>query len=186
MISRPHLIIPDADVIIDLHEMGIWDRFVDVYDIYLSGIVAEEAHSYVKSEIRLSDDPDDIKQEVYETTLDDFIAKGKITVIDLDASDMVPMTAEAHKMNVLDKIHDGEKETLAAVFSTHPQLVMCFKDRGAIECAVLVGLKEKCISVEKALDYCGLGRTLEYGLTEERFQKIVKHAEQERVQKLLL
>ncbi|MCK4607304.1 MAG: hypothetical protein KAU35_08425 [candidate division Zixibacteria bacterium] len=184
MNGKPHLIIPDADVVIDLHALGLWDSFVEKNNVYLADTVVGEARFYPVGRMQFSSDPNNTYIPKNPVDLTDDIDSGKITIIALNASDMIPLLQEAQKMGAHDRIHPGEEETLAAVFTTHPELTLCFKDRGAVECAVLVGLKDKCISVECALQQCGLGRKLAYGLSEKRFRRIVKAAEQERVQKL--
>ncbi len=172
MKGKPHLIIPDADVVIDLHALGLWDSFVEKNGVYLADTVRREAHFYTAG------------GKQFPIDLTDDIDSGKVTIIALNASDKYPLLQEAQKMGARGGIDPGEEETLAAVFTTYPELTLCFKDEGAIVWAVLVGLKDKCISVEHALQQCGLGRKLVSGLSEERFQRIVKAAELERVQKL--
>lgn len=183
--KRP-LIITDADVVIDLHSLGVWDRFVDSYHVHLAQTVVEEAGFYPKSKMRFSSSPDDVYVANENIDLSEDIKSERITVLDLDAKDMIPLQNEAEKMGVREAIHSGEEETLAAVYHTHTQLTACLIDEGAIRCAVMVDLADKCISVEKALQQCGLGRNVSDRLSDSRFQRIVKHAEQERVQKLQL
>lgn len=44
--SRLKLLILDANVVIHLHEFGIWAKFIGVCDVHLPGTVVEESNFY--------------------------------------------------------------------------------------------------------------------------------------------
>lgn len=187
MTSKPHLLIPDTDVIVHLHELGKWDDFIIHYSVHVPKyIVDKEANYFTERGVEFSGDKNDAMRSTKKINLAEEIAAGKISQIDLNASDKTPLLKEANNMGAMDGLDKGEEEILAAVFPSESEFTACLMDQLAIRCAVLVGLKDKCISVEKALQACGKVKHLDNALTEERFQRIVKHAEQERVQKLQL
>ena len=185
MTPKPRLIIPDTDVIVNLFELGIWDVFIEHYSVHVTRyIVEQEADYFTRCSVKFSGDSDDSLRSTEKISLVEDIETNKITQIDLDASDMLPLLKVANNMGALDGLDRGEEEILAAVLPSSSDLIACLIDRGAIRSAVLVGLRDKCISVETALKRCGLGRKLQFALSEERFEKIVKRAEVERIQRL--
>jgi hypothetical protein len=170
------LIIPDADVVIHLHELGIWDNFVRQNSVHLSALVVEEAHFYKQGAGEST--------RMFEIDLRAAISDGSITIINIDVSALSPMYEEAQKLQIDQSIDAGETETIAAAYSVRTDLTLCLIDCGAIRYATLIGLAPRCISVEEALNSCGLGRGVRYNLSNKRFKSIVKAAEQERVQLL--
>ncbi|MCK4460326.1 MAG: hypothetical protein KAW46_00895 [candidate division Zixibacteria bacterium] len=187
MTPKPRLIIPDTDVIVHLHELGIWDAFITHYSVHVPKyIVDQEANYFTACSVEFSKDKNDALRSTKKINLVEDIDASKISQIDLNASDKIPLLKEANNMGAMDGLDRGEEEVLAAVFPSDSEFIACLIDRAAIRCAVLVGLKDKCISVDTALKNCGLGRSLPVALSEMRFQKIVKQAKQERVQKLQL
>ncbi len=175
--TRPksRLIIPDADVIIRLCELGVWDKFIAVNSVFVAQTVVDEAHFHTDADGR-----------ILPINLTHLAEQGKIQLVDVGMTDLIGVHEEAKKMRA-PLIHDGERDTLAAVLSEQtPELTACLIDEEAITCAVLIGLKESCISVESALRNCGLPQGhLHRSMADTRFDKIVGKAEIERTLRLL-
>jgi len=177
MNQKSNLIIPDADVVIHLVKMSVWDRFLDLNQVYLSKTVLEQEVQFCET------DSYHLQSKEY-IDLSKDVNTGRIHMVSLAVTDILPLQSEFSKMKA-PQIELGEIETIAAVYLEYePGLRACLIERAAITCAVLAGLEEKCLSVEVALSKCGLSRTLPQPLTEKRFRSIVSQAKVTRVQYL--
>jgi len=184
MTPRPRLIIPDADVVIDLHKLGAWESFIETYQVHIAEyVLTEEVLFYPASRTCLSPEPDDYYEEKRPINLADDIEAGKVIRIDPSASELHAIEEEAKRYGAPD-IDDGEKHTIAAVHGDESGLIACLKDKAAIEYAGLIGLAERCISIEAALNNCGLTKTLSGSQTDEVFKRIIASASGKRVMNL--
>jgi hypothetical protein len=184
MTPKPRLIIPDTDVIIDLHKLGVWDAFVKAYQVHIAEyVLTDEALFYVAKRTRLSSEPEDYYEEKRPIDLSNEIESGEVIIVDPSASEMYRIEAEAKRFAAPD-IDDGEKHTIAVVQSDNSGLVACLKDKAAIEYAGLIGLAERCISIEAALSKCGLTKHLSGSQTDEVFKRIMTTAMSKRVMNL--
>ncbi|MDH4157341.1 MAG: hypothetical protein OEW00_08710 [candidate division Zixibacteria bacterium] len=147
------------------------DKFLTVNSVYLAGTVASEA--------RYSSDQFYGRQYI---DLPSAIQAERVEVIDLDVRDLASCLDAIVKWQA-PQLDDGERETIGIVYSVRRDLILCLRDTAAIRCAVLIGLSGNVISIETALNRCGLKGKLEYGDSERRFRKIVHDAETERIQK---
>lgn len=181
MTPKPHLIIPDADVIIDLHSLGVWEAFIEAYQVHIAEyVLTNEVLFYVAKRTRYSDDEEDYYEEKCPIDLSAEIASGRVITIDPSASELYGIEAKAKRFGAPD-IDEGEKHTIAAVHADESGLCVCLKDRAAIEYAGLIGLAERCISVEVALNNCGLTKQLSGTQKDEVFKRIIAEAKSKRV-----
>ena len=172
MVQKSNLIIPDADVIIELHELNIWPDFISKYEVYIAQTVYEEAHQYqIKNETT---------HKLYPINLEELSTNNQIKVISLDARQIVQIEYLIRSYN--HQIDAGEKETLAIALNEIPNLTVCLKDKAAIKAAVFVDLISRCISVEKAISQIGFTKKLSGTSTDARFLEIIKAAEIEKIQ----
>jgi len=174
MNRKSNLIIPDADVVIHLFELDIWVKFLALNQVFLAQTVVDDEVSFYRT------GPYDLKSKEY-IDLSEDVSTGRLTVVSLDAKDIQPMLTELERMHA-PLIDPGETETIAASYLNYPDdLQVCLVDAAAIKCAVMLDLRHKCVSVERALTNCGLGRQLPKELSDKRFHEIVKQAELQKV-----
>lgn len=172
------LIILDADVIIHLHELQMWGTFVDQYNVLVASIVAEIEVLFYTIIVNG-------QEKQIPIDLEDDARKGLIRIVSADLAAFSDVGTTLFEQGA-PQIDDGESETIAFVLSdVMPDLNICLIDGSAIICAVMLGLKDACISVEGALNACGLGRSLPDALSTTRFQRFVKEGEIKRVQSIL-
>ena len=174
MSGTPRLLIADADVIIRLHELELWEKVVEHYKVCVAKTVAEKEVKYYDRRIGGILDRRSIN-----LTLDP-----RIEIVEPEATSLMIFQ---NKLDVLDRksIEIGELETLAATLERLDDGVQaCLIDEFAIKCAVLAGLGERCISVETALAHCGGATKLPFALSNARFGRIVQEAKTRRIQNL--
>lgn len=167
----------DADVVIRLFELGIWDRLVRAAQVSVARTVLDETMCWY--------DPDTMARKCI--VLQPDIAEGRITVIDCDANEVAPVSAACEKFSDL---HAGELESLAIMCRPGQSALFCTADGGAIRAAVLLDLLERTVSLEELLKQVGLGRDFSgrenQQFSERRFQQSVRLANIDKIQGMAL
>ncbi len=132
------LVLLDADVIIDLHSLQLFDAITKSYDVYVARTVFREARFYpYKNQIL----PIDIN--------------GKVTIVDVvDEQLLKKVKIEAREAFL--GIDPGETESIAYLSTSEKNILFCTCDHSAIQLVSFMNLDHATISVEKALD--GIGR----------------------------
>jgi len=139
----------DANVVIHLFEIGLWDKVVERCEVLLSRIVAEQEAQFYETE--------DGEKIYFDLQL--HVDIGQITVIDVQASDFRSFL-ELFDPTYLERLDPGEAESLAYLASSENPCLLCSSD--AIVFRVLAQLRraEQGISLEEVLQSIGLGREL--------------------------
>lgn len=132
------LVLLDADVIIDLHSLQLFDAITRGYDVYVVRTVFREARFYPYKDQAL---PIDIKD--------------KVTIVDvLDEQLLKKVKLEAREAFL--GIDPGETESIAYLSTSVKNILFCTCDHSAIQLISYMELEHTSISVEKALE--GIGR----------------------------
>lgn len=131
------LLLLDADVIIDLHTLGLFDRIIKGYEIHVTKTVLSEA-SYFKS-------------------------GGTKTKIDIhDRVTIVENVAVEHLQTVRNEakearlgIDPGELEAIAYLIQEKEGLTFCTCDQAAIKLLAFMDIDERAVSIEKTIRATG-------------------------------
>ena len=149
MKARLRLVLLDANVVITLHELGLWDRVVENCDVHLSRVVSEEAHFY-----------EDEHGERVDFDLQSYIRDGKVSVFEVSLSE-IQAFRQQFGADYLERLHDGEAELLAHLQCCSQDCWICSGDSIVYRVLGHLGLGEAGISLEELLEKVGLGqRTL--------------------------
>jgi len=151
-VKKFSLLLLDANVVIRIFELGIWDRMIKACDAHLARTVVGEADFY-----------EDRKGVGHRIDLDPYKEDGRITVHDVLVSQVSALT-DRFGAHFLDRLHDGETESLALLVTnldSAQRFTICSSD--AIVFRVLGALKagEQGLSLEEVLQQVGLNQKLE-------------------------
>ncbi|MBF0523279.1 MAG: hypothetical protein HQL24_09525 [Candidatus Omnitrophica bacterium] len=155
-----NLLLLDADIVIDLHKIGLWKAVVSRYKVHLPSTIIGEIKHYWKGNEQVAIDlvPEIKAGDVVEVSVDPIDQK---KVYDLLESKKV------------EAIHDGEREALSFMyFHNDEEFRIALKDKAAIRAAVVLDIIDNSLSVETLLKEAGALRQkseLPYELTEKRF-----------------
>ncbi|MFA4965083.1 MAG: hypothetical protein WC709_05530 [Thermoleophilia bacterium] len=147
--TRPRCLILDAGPIIGLHELGAWAAFVDRYEVVVPQLVlSDEALFHSRDADSGFTQQIDLRHDV---------VAGRVLVA---SASLVALSRVASRFSEAIELHEGELEALALLtqaedFAEH---VFCSADAAAIEGACMLGLAERCESLEHLLGLAGLGR----------------------------
>ena len=151
------LLLLDADVIIDLHRLGVWHIIVQKHTISIPSIILhKEAYYY-----------EDASGKIHPIELEKEIGKS-IQEISCLPEELAEFT-EQFDYNVRDSLHSGEKEALV-LLQKKKELLLCTCDKAAIKALALLDLTNQGISVENLLNKSGVSKKLEPKHTEKYFK----------------
>jgi len=145
----------DAGAVIHAHRVGAWAHLCASYDVVVSAVVAREAAFFV----------DDEGNRVTIDLTGDF-ASGKITRYDALATDFAATSTSLPKQ-LRGRVDDGELEALTYLRTAGTKDTRFLSaDAGAIEATVVLGFSDVAMSLQRALQACGVTKKLPYEHTE--------------------
>ncbi len=158
------LLLLDADVIIDLHTLGLFGKISKAYNICLTRDVFEEARYYKKDGTKIDID---IKNVVI------------IKNVDLESLRKVQREVKEARLG----IDPGESTSIAYINQTEERMTFCSCDKAAIKLISYMELEQKTISLEKALRDIGYHKRNLYPRHYEKTFKIcIKEGKALRIQ----
>ncbi|MEA3361598.1 MAG: hypothetical protein U9R17_19615 [Thermodesulfobacteriota bacterium] len=131
------LLLLDADVIIDLHTLGLFEKISRAYDVYVTQEVYEEATYFKKGG---SKNPINIADRV-------------IVIKDVDLEGLEKVEKEKKEARLV--IDPGESTSIAYINQTKEKMIFCSCDKAAMKPISYMELEKKSISLEKALRSAG-------------------------------
>src|SRR3974377_1669747 len=146
----------DANVVIKLFELGLWDALVSQCEVHLSEIVVGEADYFEDSEGKYND-----------IDLVPYIKSDRVQIFSHSAAELNKFRSSFDPIYV-EKLDPGETESLVHMLSgENEDLYLCSAD--AIVFRVLGNLKlsEKGVSLEELLGQFKLRRKLEFHFTKQ-------------------
>ena len=158
------LLLLDADVIIDLHTLGLFEKINKAYDINLTRNVFEEARYYKKDGVKI-----------------DIDIKGVTIIENVDLESLKKVQEEAKEARLA--MDPGESTSIAYLTQTEEEITFCSCDQAAIKLISYMELEQKAISLEKALRNAGhQGKNLYPRHLEKTFKKCVQEGKTLRIQ----
>jgi len=158
----------DADVIIDLHKLGLWKQITKSHKVSIPSIILRKEVYYYEDENGRHNI--DLEKEAGET----------FSELSCSAQELLGFKENFDRV-FQEELHDGEKEALA-LLQKQEDLVLCTCDHAAIKAMAMLDLSERGISFENLLKKSGMSKKLEYKHTEKRFKKILSEGNIMRIQ----
>jgi len=158
------LLLLDADVIIDLHTLDLFEKIAKAYDVCVTRTVLGEAQYFKKEGRREKIDITD-----------------KVTVVDVAPEDLNLVRIEGKEARL--GIDPGELEAIAYLNTAEEDLTFCTCDKAAITLVSYMGLEDKSASVEKIVKDSGHHKKNLYPRHLDRmFKECVKEGKALRIQ----
>ena len=143
--SKLKLLILDANVVIFLHDAGIWSRFVAVCDVHLPRTVTDEAAFY-----------DDEDSERHYIDLSEDVSHGRVNIFDVSLVDLQKFQQRFDQFYVRE-IDPGELEALAFLYESEEEFTISSGDAIVYRVLGRLGKGDQGISLEEILPRVGLG-----------------------------
>jgi len=152
MAKKFRLLLLDANIVIKLFAMGIWDRLLEHCDVHLSRTIADvEAHFF-----------EDDEGERHDFDLSGYEASGKITVFDVTLAQNAELTKHFDQAAYLDRFDAGEREALAHLVTSSEQYSICSADSIVFKVLGFLNRGEQGISLEEILQRTGFAQPMEW------------------------
>jgi len=162
------LLLLDADVLIDLHALDLFEKVCRNYEVCITKSVFSEARYYKKVGRRYA-----IKLPNEIEIIEDINIEALIEVERLAKSAML-------------QIDPGEAASIAYLMEAAKNIKFCTCDKAAITLISYMDLDTKCISLELALNDVGIRQKLLPRHLESNFKKCVNQGKEFRIYNLNL
>ena len=136
----------DADVIIDLLSLDVFDRLAGSHEIFAASTVIDEVRFFKRSDEK---HPVDLQQQ--------YVSSGLVKELSASPDEIKEVLTKLPAINH-ENIDPGELESLA-ILSREEGLIFCSCDAAAIRALPFLDLSDKGISVESLLKSSGLQRS---------------------------
>lgn len=173
MPTRPRLFLLDANVVIELHRIGLWQRLTGCCQIIVPSIVAER-------EAQFWDSGEGVGKPI---PLGDDLAAGRIAIREADAAAMKD-TLDLFDPVMQQSLDAGELEALTILreWSQDPPSFST-ADFKACEALCLLGLSHLAVSLEEVLERSGLTHRVRPHFSRSALQQVLRRARAAGVQR---
>jgi len=161
------LLLLDANVIIHLFKLHIWETVIARRDVCLGGTVVSEAHFYKTDE-----------GERIDFDFGTYVDAGQVRRFDVMVSEAQTFCAKFTPL-FSDQIHPGELELLVRLSANPSEYHLCSSDAIVFRVLGALRIAERGISLEDVLSQIGLGRPLPYQFSREFRNRWTKKGFQE-------
>jgi len=154
-VKKLKLLLLDANVVITLHELGLWDKVADRCDLHIAGTVIDHEALFFRNK---SGDrqPIDLSHEV---------TSGKITRFDLDAS-QISVFRGRFRPGYFDVLDPGESESLAYLLISKLEFNICSGDKIVYRVLGALLMSDRGVSLEEILHMIGESRQVSHEYTK--------------------
>lgn len=170
--TKPRCVLLDADVVIEAHELGIWQTLIERSKVLLPSIVVHDEALFFRRDI--GGIPEGINLPI-------LVQAGKVIEVAATIEEIVALRALFDRV-FIETLHDGEIEALALLKAGKALgSLFCTGDAHAIQALAMAGMPERGISLETLLRSIGLGRRLRKQFTEGFFKQNLRVGQVNRV-----
>lgn len=161
----------DANIVIQLFELDVWSQFIEKCDVLLARTVAEREAQFFTDE----------QEERHEIDLNEDIAANRILVVDVAPAELKQFFDRFNPL-YLERLDPGEAESLAYLAQSRDPCHICSSDAIVFRVLAQLGLIERGLSLEEALQQIGLGRKLHSQFTRQFRESWTKRGQTESIQ----
>lgn len=171
MSTRTRCVLLDANVVIAVHELGVWDQLIARCEVFAPETVVEESRFHSRDLVGFSE-PIDLRGAA---------AAGRISILSASAADVVSLQRRFAPW-FLELVHPGELEAIALLLAGNcAEMCFCTGDGGAIRAATLLGLAERCVALDRLLESTGLSKKVRREFTSAFLEHMREEAREDRI-----
>ena len=161
--TKPLCILADANIIIEIHRIGIWKQFTNQCQIATTEYIVQNEALFFRSNFG------HVEIDVHE-----YIDSGSVITLSATGSDLAAIY-DKFEAAFLKPVDDGELEALSLIVANKiPDALFCTSDGPAIEALAMIGKSSTGISLEKVFEKTGFRNSsgkLRHEYQEAFFQK---------------
>lgn len=157
--TKSTLLLLDANIVIKLHELGLWMHVVQRHNVFLTATVLDEARYY-------RDGDHDVPIELATQ-----IQQRQLTVVEIEPA-VFSKFKDRFSPGYIERLDPGEGEALAFLDGSAESFLLCSSDAIVFRTLALLNRSEQGLSLEETLHGAGLGcKDLPWQFTK-RFREI--------------
>jgi hypothetical protein len=161
------LLILDANEVIYLHEMGLWQAVLSRCEVHLARTVAEDEAKFYRG--READEVIDLSEDV---------TQGRVRVFERTVTELRGFT-NLFDPNYVASLDPGEAESLAYLVQSTETYLISSGDAIVFRVPGLLNRSDQGISLEEVLQQVGLGRSVARQYTKQFRERYAREGAQD-------
>jgi len=171
-LKKFRLLLLDANVVIYLFQLGIWDKFVESCDVHMERTIIEQCKYYK--------DDNEGKRPI---DLSAYMKRGDIVEETAELTELVSLK-DKFGSDIIERLDRGEAEALALLTERNPKFLICSSDPIVFRVLAALGMSEQGVALETVLQGIGLRRSVDSQYTEKYRRMYLQRGFQEGLQGL--
>ena len=168
---KPRLVLLDANVIIEAHALGVWQKLIAWFELAVPSVVARQEAKYFV-----------IQGHRNPIQLGSLIAQNEIEELEADAIELSDLMNQFDCL-FAESIDPGEQEALALMLADRcPEHQFCSADARPLQALAMLGMSDRGISFEELLNIMGQSRSVDDQFTKLFLQRQIKEGQRRRIQ----
>ena len=168
---KPALVLLDANVIIEAHELGSWQSLVVSFDIAVPSIVSRHEAKYFV-----------IGEQHNPIKLASLIADKKIRELEADLDDLAELMRQFDPL-FSESIDAGEQEALALMMANRcPDHRFCSADARPLQALAMLDMSDRGISLEEMFKRIGQTKRLDEHFSRAYLERQIQEGQRRRIQ----
>lgn len=168
---KPHLVLLDANVIIEAYELGVWQAVIDSFNLTVPSVIARHEVKYFV-----------VHGKHNPINLPSLAAQGKITVLEADVAEIADLMNQFDPL-FSESIDPGEQEALALMLASRcPEHRFCSADARPLQALAMLDMSDRGLSFEELLKRIGRARKLEEHFTLAFLERQIREGQRRRMQ----
>jgi len=164
------LLLLDANVVIHLFRLGVWQRVIELCDVHLARTIVESEAQFYET--------DDGERQYFD--LRPHVNTGEVAVFDVTPSDLAAFRG-SFDPSYFEKLDPGETESLAYLLNLKETGWICSADKIVFRVLGNHYSGQYGISLEEVLQAVGLGRKLPRQFTKTFREEWTRKGSEERI-----
>lgn len=174
MISRqakPHLLLLDANIIIEAHELNVWSLLVDSYRLTIPSVIARHEAKYFF-----------VSGHYNPINLNSDLGQKKIVELQAELTEIALLMKQFDAL-FAESIDPGEQEALALLLAERcPGHLFCSGDARSLQALAMLDMSDRGISLEELLNRIGQSRKLDDHFTRAFLDRQIAEGQRRRIQ----
>lgn len=161
----------DANVIIEAHAFGIWQKMIAAFDLAVPSVVARQEAKYFL-----------VQGQYNPIQLSSLVAQNKIRELAAEASELAELMREFDPL-FSESIDPGEQEALALMLADKcPDHQFCSADARPLQALAMLGMSDRGISFEELLSAVGESKQVDEQFTKKFLERQIREGQRRRIQ----
>ena len=168
---KPPLVLLDANVIIEAHELGFWHRMVASFEVMVPAVVARHEAKYFV-----------VGGQHNPIQLASLIAQNKVKELQADLSELSGLMNQFDPL-FSESIDPGEQEAFELMLAGRcPEHRFCSADARPLQALAMLDMSDRGISLEELLQKMGQSKRLDEHFTKAYLERQIREGQRRRIQ----